>query len=122
MKNFESINSYIDSCPEAQQEILREMRRIISNAAPEAAETINYGMPTYKLHGNLVHFGAAKKHLGFYPGTSAIVEFAAALAEFKTSKGGIQLPLQKNLPVALIEAIVVFRVKEQHKLHQTKSN
>jgi uncharacterized protein YdhG (YjbR/CyaY superfamily) len=122
MKNFESINSYIDSCPEAQQEILREMRRIISNAAPEAAETINYGMPTYKLHGNLVHFGAAKKHLGFYPGTSAIVEFAAELVEFKTSKGGIQLPLQKNLPVALIEAIVAFRVKEQHKLHQTKSN
>ena len=121
MKNFESINSYIDACPEAQQDLLREMRRIISNAAPEAFEAISYGMPTYKLHGNLVHFAAAKKHLGFYPGPSAIIAFAAELPEFKTSKGAIQLPLNKALPVALIEAIVQFRVKEQQILHQLKS-
>lgn len=121
MKDFKSISSYIDACPEAQRDLLLEMRRIISKAAPEASEAINYGMPTYKLHGNLVHFAAAKKHMGFYPGPSAISAFATDLTEYKTSKGAIQLPLHKALPVALIEAIVQFRVREQQKLYQLKS-
>lgn len=121
MKNFDDISSYIFSCPETQQGILREMRSIITRAAPGASETINYDMPTFKLNGNLVHFALARKHLGFYPGPSAIVAFKGELLSFKTSKGAIHFPLGKSLPVALIEAIVQFRVKEQQKVHTTKS-
>lgn len=121
MKHFEDIESYIFSCREDQQDLLREMKCVISRAAPEASETISYGMPTFKLNGNLVHFALAKKHLGFYPGPKAIATFGNELTSFKTSKGAIQLPLGQPLPVALIEAIVQFTVKEQQKLQKPKS-
>lgn len=121
MKSFEDISSYIRSCPEDRQDILREMRYIISRTAPEALETISYGMPTFKLNGNLVHFALAKKHLGFYPGPKAIAAFKVKLTTYKTSKGAIQLPLAEPLPVALIESIVLFNVKEQQKVQKPKS-
>lgn len=121
MKDFESIDAYIQSCPEKQQGLLQEMKSVISNAAPEATESINYGMPTFRLNGNLVHFASAKNHLGFYPGPSAIVAFKDELTTYKTSKGAIQFHLDRSLPVDLITAIVQFRIKEQQKQTKVKS-
>ena len=88
------------------------MRETINKAAPEAEETINYGLPTLKLHGNLVHYAGYKSHIGFYPTPSGIEAFKLELSMFKGAKGSVQFPLTKALPLDLINTIVKFRVRE----------
>jgi uncharacterized protein YdhG (YjbR/CyaY superfamily) len=104
---------YIASFPKEVQEHLKELRRIIQEAAPKAEETISYKMPTYRLNGkNLVHFAAFKNHIGFYPTPSGISSFSNELSKYKGAKGSVQFPLGKPLPLALVKKIVEFRVKE----------
>jgi uncharacterized protein YdhG (YjbR/CyaY superfamily) len=69
-------------------------------------------MPTFKLNGNLVHFAAYKNHIGFYPAPSGIEAFKRELSPYKWSKGAVQFPLDKPIPLDLVKKIVVFRVKE----------
>lgn len=113
-----SIKEYISGFPKETQMKLKEMRSTISAAAPEAVESINYGMPTFKLNGNLVHFAAFKNHIGFYPAPSAITHFSKELSKYKTAKGSIQFPLDKPLPLTLVKKITQFRVKENQNLHK----
>lgn len=98
--------------PEEVQALLAKMREVIKKNAPGAEEKIGYGIPTFTLNGNLVHFGAYKQHIGFYPGPSGITAFSDELSKFTMSKGAVQFPLDKPLPVTLIGKIVKFRVKE----------
>jgi uncharacterized protein YdhG (YjbR/CyaY superfamily) len=114
--NFKDIDEYIENFPENVQEKLQEIRKVIHNCVPEAKEAISWGMPTFKLNGNLIHFAAFKKHIGLYPGVSPIIEFKEELANYKTSKGAIQLPLDKPTPFDLIKKIVEFRKKENSDL------
>ncbi len=114
-KRFETIEEYIKEFPEDIQDILEKIRKIIQKAAPEAEETISYGMPTFKLNGNLVHFAAYKNHLGFYPTPSGIERFKEDISEYKNSKGAVQFPLDKPIPYDLVEKIVIFRVNENLK-------
>jgi uncharacterized protein YdhG (YjbR/CyaY superfamily) len=108
----QTIDEYIANFPPEMQTLLSQIRQVISNAAPNAGEAIKYGMPTFTLHGNLVHFAACKNHIGFYPAPSGILAFAKEIAKFKSSKGAVQFPLDQPLPVQLITKIVKFRVKE----------
>jgi uncharacterized protein YdhG (YjbR/CyaY superfamily) len=110
---FEDIDSYIASFPEETQKLLQQLRITISTAAPEATETINYGMPTFTLNGNLVHFAAFKNHIGFYPTPSGIEAFKKELSLYDGAKGSVQLPLSRPIPFDLITRIVKFRVKEK---------
>lgn len=107
-----TIDTYIAGYPEEVQAILQEIRRTIHETAPEATEAISYGMPTFKLHGNLVHFGAFKSHIGFYPVPSGMEAFQEELAAYKQGKGSVQFPLNKPMPLDLIRRIVEFRVQE----------
>lgn len=91
---------------------LKQMREIITNAAPEAKEVISYAIPTYVLNGNLVHFAGYKNHIGFYPGPSGIEEYKDELVKYKKAKGSIQFPLNQVLPKETIAKIVKFRVEE----------
>jgi uncharacterized protein YdhG (YjbR/CyaY superfamily) len=91
------------------------MRKVISEQAPEAREKISYQMPTFDLHGNLVHFAAYAKHIGFYPTSSGIKAFEHKFAKYKFSKGAVQFPLDEPLPLPLIREIVRFRVAENIK-------
>jgi uncharacterized protein YdhG (YjbR/CyaY superfamily) len=110
---LKSIDEYISEFPETIRNILEELRRAIRESAPKAEETISYGMPAFKLKGNLVYFAAHKNHIGFYPrGPSAIEAFKEELAPYKTSKGAIQFPFDKPIPFDLVKKIVKFRVKE----------
>ena len=109
---FENIDDYIATFPENVQEIMGKMRKVIHEAAPEAKEAISYGMPTFKLNGNLVHFAAYKKHLGFYPAASGIAAFEDELSNYKHAKGSVQFPLDQPVPYDLVKRIVTFRVKE----------
>jgi uncharacterized protein YdhG (YjbR/CyaY superfamily) len=112
---FEDIDSYIASFPEETRKLLQQLRLTISKAAPEAKETINYGMPTFTLKGNLVHFAAFKNHIGFYPTPSGIEAFKKELSVYEGAKGSVQFPIAKPIPFDLISKIVEFRVKENLK-------
>lgn len=110
--NIKTIDEYIRGFPEPVRTLLSELRSTIRSAAPEAAEKLSYGIPTFYLHGNLVHFGAFKRHIGFFPAPSGIEAFRRELASYKTAKGTVQFPLDKPLPLDLITRIVKFRVAE----------
>ena len=108
----QTIDAYIASFPEDVQAILQRIRMTIREAAPEAEETIKYQMPTFTQQGNLVHFGAFKKHIGFYPVPTGIEAFKDELAGYVQGKGSVQFPLDQPIPYDLIRRIVEFRVKE----------
>lgn len=108
----ELINDYILKFPPEIQEILNTLRKVIKESAPDAKEKISYQMPTFELHGNLVHFAAFKNHIGFYPAPSGIEAFKQDLSEYKGAKGSVQFPIDKPLPYPLISRIVKFRVAE----------
>ena len=110
-----SIDEYISNFPANTQTILTELRQTIQKAAPEATEKISWGMPTFYLKGNLIHFAAHKKHIGLYPGAEAIEYFIKDLQDYKTSKGAIQLPLNKPLPLELITKITKFNIERNLK-------
>jgi uncharacterized protein YdhG (YjbR/CyaY superfamily) len=119
--NPTSIDGYIASAPKDIQKLLEEIRATIKAAAPGAEETINYGIPTFTLHGNLVHFAAFKKHIGFYPTPSGIEAFRDELSNYEGAKGSVQFPFSKKLPLALITKIVKFRVKENQERAKAKT-
>ena len=110
--NFQTIDEYIGTFPKNVQAILQNLRRTISKAAPEAEEKISYQIPTFSLHGNLVHFAAWKNHIGFYPGSKAGEVFKKELSRYETSKGSVKFPIEKPLPLPLITRIVKYRVKQ----------
>ncbi len=115
MKKSEDIDSYIKSFPKDTQIILNKVRATIKKVAPKAEETISYGIPTFKLNGNLVHFGGFKNHIGFFPTSSGIAKFKKELKLYKTSKGTIQFQLKDPIPFQLISKITKFRLAENLK-------
>ena len=108
----ENIDEYIAGFSTDVQRILQEIRRIIRQAAPDAEEAVKYRMPTFVLNGNLVHFAAFDKHIGFYPTPSGIDAFQDELSAYHNAKGSVQFPLDRPVPFKLIRRIVEFRVKE----------
>jgi uncharacterized protein YdhG (YjbR/CyaY superfamily) len=107
-----NIDEYISNFPKTVQYSLKKIRQVIKESAPEAEETINYQMPTFKLNGNLVHFAAFKTHIGFFPTPSAIAAFKKELSKYKTSKGTIRFPIDEPIPFDLVRKIVKYRVKQ----------
>lgn len=110
---MDKIDAYIQAYPPPVQEKLTELRECIKNLVPDASEKISYAMPTFYLNGNLVHYAAFGRHIGFYPGAEGVAAFEKELKEYKHAKGSIQFPLQEELPYALIKRIVLFRAKQQ---------
>jgi len=109
----ETIDDYIAGHPPAIRARLSAMRATIRKHAPKAEERISYRIPTFYLNGNLVHFAAFDRHVGFYPGASGIAAFKKALAPYKSAKGSVQFPHGGPLPLDLVAEIVRFRVAEQ---------
>ena len=120
MKTYPTIDAYIKDTPKDLHPILQKMRTTIHKAAPRAEEGMKYGMPTFMLYGNLVHFAAFKIHIGFYPAPSAIIAFKKDLTAYVTSKGAIQFPIDK-VPQALIAKMTKFRVKESQEAYAKKA-
>ena len=111
-QKFKTIDEYIRDFPPPVQEILEKMREIIHEVAPGAEETISYGMPAFRLKGNLVYFAAFRNHIGFYPTSSGIEAFENELSPYVHAKGSIQFPIDKPIPYDLVRRIVKFRVEE----------
>ncbi len=116
-----NIDEYIAGFPKDVQEILDQIRATIKKAAPGANETIKYAMPTFTLNGNLVHFAAFKKHIGFYPAPTENEAFKKDLSVYKTGRGSVQFPLSKPVPLDLITRIVKLRVERNSELVKTKN-
>ncbi|MFA5296379.1 MAG: DUF1801 domain-containing protein [Methanoregulaceae archaeon] len=112
---IETIDDYIGTFPLEVQNILQNLRATIREVAPGAEEAIRYGIPTFRLHGNLVHFAAFKNHIGLYPGPSAIDAFRTELSSYTLSKGTIQFPIRKPIPFGLVRRIVEYRATENRK-------
>jgi uncharacterized protein YdhG (YjbR/CyaY superfamily) len=108
----QTIKEYITEQPKEHQERLEKLYALIRKSAPQADELISYQMPAFKFNGPLVYFALQKNHIGFYPLPSAIREFKKELSDYKSSKGAVQFPLDKPLPVKLISSMVKFRYLE----------
>ena len=111
-KKFYSVDQYHASFPPGTRKFLNLMRATIRKALPQAEEIISYNIPTFRQGRNIVHYAGYAKHIGYYPGAAPIREFAVQLKKYKTSKGGIQFPLDEPLPATLIVKIARFRLKE----------
>ncbi len=110
-----TVDAYIATFPEKAREKLLTLRSIIRQHAPEAAESIAYGMPAYKLNKKpLVYFGGFEKHIGFYATPSGHEAFKKELSSFKQGKGSVQFPLDQPLPVELIAEMVKFRAAQNN--------
>lgn len=107
------ITDYILGFPPEVQIKLTQMRDAILEIAPESTEKISWGMPTFQLNGNLVHFAGYKNHIGFYPGADGIEAFAQEFGTLHFSKGAVQFPLDQPLPLDLVRRITAYR-KEQN--------
>lgn len=111
-KIIKNVDEYIAGFPDDVQQLLQQLRATIKNVAPDAEEIISYQMPAFKYHGILVYFAAFKNHIGFYPMASGIATFKNEISGYKTSKGTVQFPIDKSLPVNLITTIIKFRLAE----------
>jgi len=121
MKNrYDTIDEYIEAFPDNIRAVLKDIRHTVHTAAPGATEAIAYQMPTFRLHGNLVHFAAFKNHIGFFPTPSGIEAFKQEIAQYKWAKGSVQFPLAKPIPYDLIARIVKYRVEESKLLKKGK--
>lgn len=112
MNQAADIDAFIANFPPETQAVLQRLRAMVREEAPEATETISYGIPTFVLNGNLVHFSAYAHHIGFYPGAEGIAVFQGELAGYKTSKGTVQFALDQPIPYDLIRRIVQYRVEK----------
>lgn len=116
-----TIDEYISTFPENVQILMQRLRATILRNAPEAVESISWGMPTFKTHGKpLVYFAGHKHHIGFYGMPTVHTEFVNELKGYKQGKGSVQFPIDKPLPVSLIGRMVAFRVRENSEKHKSK--
>ena len=104
-----TIDEYIGAFAPEVQDLLNEIRQTVKQAAPDADETIKYGMPTFVLNGSLAYFAVFKNHIGFYPVPTGVKEFEKDMAVYKTGRGSIQFPLNKPMPLHLITRMVQYR-------------
>lgn len=112
--NPTNIDEYIASFPPDVRALLERIRLTIRKAAPDAQETISYKMPTFTLSGNLVHFAAFKKHIGFYPpvNVKGDAKLEKAVSTYAGEKGNLRFPLDRPIPYGLIQRLAKLRVKQ----------
>jgi len=118
--DMESIEGYLANAPEPARKMLTEIRALVRATVPaEAEEVFSYGMPGFRYQGRLLWYGAFKNHCGFYPGSPPLLQsLASELKGYKATRGGIQFPFDKPLPVALVKKIVRARVAENETRHR----
>lgn len=114
-----TVNQYIAGFEDDRRDILESIRRAIKAEIPDASEKISYGIPTFYLNGNLLHYAAFDKDIGLYATPQGHAEFADDLSGYKQGKGSVQFPLDEPMPMDLIRRIARFRA-EEHRLKKPK--
>lgn len=111
-----TIDEYIALFPEPVQVLLRQVRKLVATKLPTATEAMRYGLPTFQIDSkNVIHFGAFKHHLGFYPGPAALTAMQSELQQYVSSKGAVQFPLDQPLPLELITSLVELAAQDRVK-------
>jgi uncharacterized protein YdhG (YjbR/CyaY superfamily) len=114
--SIKTVDEYINKYPNDVQKILVEIREIVKKVAPNAVESINYGMPAYKTYSKpLVYFAAYEHHIGFYATPTCHEEFAKELSKYKQGKGSVQFPINQTIPFELIRNMTIFKAEENEK-------
>lgn len=110
----ETVDEYLQNVEPAQRAELERIRKIAKNLAPEAEETISYGMPTLKLNKKpLIHYAAFKNHLSIFPASSRVMDkMGDKLSDFHTSKGTLQFTVAKPIPETVLKELVTERMDE----------
>jgi uncharacterized protein YdhG (YjbR/CyaY superfamily) len=108
------IDAFLAGVPDAPRATLEKLRQMIRAAAPDATESINYGVPAFKYRGRpLVSFGLAKNHCAFYVQSPAVMDaHKAELAGYDTAKGTVRFAADSPLPDALVGKLVAARMAE----------
>ncbi len=119
--DFRNIDEYVASFPANVADILQKMRTLVHETVPEINEKISWQMPTFYKSGIVIQFAAFQKHIGVFPGSEAIEVFKERLTNYKSSKGGFQIPFDKPLPYELLRSIVLYRLAEEEKLALAKA-
>ena len=104
------VSAYIESFEGNTKAKLVQLRALIHELIPHAEEKMAYGIPTYKLGKNIVHFGGFQKHIGFYPEPDTISHFKDELKDYSTSKGAVNFDLHQELPIELIKSMINYRI------------
>lgn len=111
MDKQKDVDGYIASAPKEVQIKLKQLRGIIQDAAPNANESISYGMPYYFYSGRLVYFGLFKNHIGLFIPPPIIEQYKMELKDFNKTKSSLHLSLNNDLPVSLIKKLIKARIK-----------
>jgi len=111
-KKSDPVDDYLAASPRAVQPILRRIRAIVREEAPEATEKISYGIPAFFLDGALIYYAPFKQHIGIYPPLKGGPALNKALASYRGEKGNLRFPLDEPMPYALIRKVVQCRLKE----------
>jgi len=119
--NIKTVEDYISRKPPDKAKMLRQIRKIVQSACPEAEEVINYRIPCYKHFGLVVGFGVQKSGCSFYIMNNKILSsFSEELKNVKFKGGTIHFDPQDKLPVALLKKIIKFRIKENEERNWLK--
>ncbi|MBF6591202.1 MAG: DUF1801 domain-containing protein [Ktedonobacterales bacterium] len=111
---FTTVDEYISTFPADIQAILERVRQAIRKAAPEAIETISYGIPTFDLYGkHVASFACWKRYISVYPLPVGDSAFQQKIAPYKRLKSTIQLPLVKPIPYDVVTELVTFLKSEK---------
>lgn len=121
MDEILTVDQYIAQYPEEMQERLKALRTAIHEAVPDLTESMAWKMPTFKKQGSVIHFAVQTRHIGLYPGSEAVEVFAPKLTDYKTTKGGIQLPHTKPLPLALVKELAAYSAEENRRHAEAKA-
>lgn len=111
MEHCESVDDYFSKLNPHQREALEALRSLILTTVKDVEETISYGMPAYKYKGQLVYFGAFKNHYSFFPG-GVVEQYKDQLADYKISKGTLQIGYNQDAPLEVIEKIIIDKMRE----------
>jgi uncharacterized protein YdhG (YjbR/CyaY superfamily) len=123
LTNPTSVAEYMESLPDSTRQSMEVVREAIRIAAPEAEELISYKMPAFRYHGMLCYYGAWKEHISLYPGSTIVMSrFKEDLAPYAQTKGGVRFPLDRPMPIDLIESIVKFRVEQNLEIESVRKN
>jgi uncharacterized protein YdhG (YjbR/CyaY superfamily) len=111
-KKFQTTDEYLKALEPSMRSLMNGLRKTIRKVVPDAEETISYNIPAFKFHGVLIWYAAWKAHISIYPRSSAMQSAIKELASYEGAKGTIKIPVDRPLPVEMIQKIVKFRMKE----------
>lgn len=111
------VESYLRAIPKDKREALLRLRKIIKEEAPDATESIKWGMPMFTYKGLLVAYASFKEHVSFFIMSTRVADaHKKDLSKYDSSKGTVRFTPDKPLPKALVKKLVKARIRENEEI------